>query len=69
MRLKTAVPLVGFGDRVVAYLPLRGCEEAATVVGIRRNGTIIVVLDALPNAQFVCADWRLPKKTKTGGSR
>ena len=58
MRLKTAVPLVRVGDRVAAYLPLRGREEPATVIGIRRDGTIFVIPDALPNTRLVCGDWR-----------
>lgn len=69
MRLKTAVPLVRVGDRVAAYLPLRGREEPATVIGIRRDGTIFVIPDALPNTRLVCGDWRRWLQRAKGGGK
>jgi hypothetical protein len=70
MRQATSTPIVQPGDRVIALLPLRFREEPATVAGRRRDGSILVVLDALPAKSFVCCDWRRqPEPIVEGGAR
>jgi hypothetical protein len=70
MRQATSIPIVQPGDRVIALLPLRFREEPATVVGVRRDGSIAVVLDTLPSRPLVCCDWRRqPEPMAEGGAR
>lgn len=69
MRNTTLTRVIQPGDRVIALLPLRFCEEPATVVNVRRDGSIAVVLDALPSRPLVCCDWRRqPEPMAEGGA-